>query len=324
MLEQKYLLPFEKPIAGLYKKIDDLKKLAKGGNIDMTQETRAMEERIELLRREIFSSLTPNQIVAVSRHLLRPTTYDYIRLIFDDFTELHGDRNFADDPAIVGGFAKFNGSHVMVMGHQKGKTTKENIARFFGMAHPEGYRKALRLMQLADKFNRPIITLIDTPGAYPGIDAEERGQAEAIARNLKEMMRLKVPLIVTVTGEGGSGGALGIGVGNRVLMLEYSIYSVISPEGCASILFRDAKRSPEAAENMKITAKDLFELGVIDEIIKEPVGGAHNDYATAAMNIKSSLKKHLSELAKMSPAAILENRYNKFRAMGFFLESVPD
>lgn len=320
MLEAKYLLEFEKPIAGLYKKLDDLKKLAKSGDIDMAKETRAMEERIDLLRRQIFSSLTPNQIVAVSRHLLRPSTLDLIGLIFDDFVELHGDRVFGDDKAIVGGFAKFNGNYILVLGHQKGKTTKENIMRNFGSAHPEGYRKALRLMQMADKFNRPIITFVDTAGAYPGIGAEERGQAEAIARNLREMMKLKVPLIVVITGEGGSGGALGIGVGNRVLMLEYSMYSVISPEGCASILFRDAKRSSEAAENMKITAKDLFELGVIDEIIKEPLGGAHNDYGTTAVNIKSSLKKHLSELLKLSPADLSADRYNRFRNLGQFVE----
>ncbi|MCX5749102.1 MAG: acetyl-CoA carboxylase carboxyltransferase subunit alpha [Candidatus Saganbacteria bacterium] len=319
-METKHLLPFEKPVADLYKKIEELKKLAKGGDIDMSKETRVMEERINNLRRDIFSSLTPNQIVAVARHLQRPTTQDYLGLIFDDFTELHGDRNFADDKAIIGGFAKFNGDLVMAIGHQKGKSTKDNIARCFGMAHPEGYRKALRLMRLADRFNRPIITFVDTPGAYPGIDAEERGQAEAIAKNLREMIRLKVPIIVVITGEGGSGGALGIGIGNKVLMLEYSIYSVISPEGCASILFRDSKRSAEAADNMKITSKDLYKLGVIDEIIKEPLGGAHNDYQAAADNIKASLRKHLAELLKLSPADILNDRYQKFRQMGEFLE----
>lgn len=320
-LDPKYLLEFEKPVADLYRKIEELKRLAKSGDIDMEAETRAMEERIEYLRREIFSNLKPNQIVSLSRHIMRPTTLDFISLIFDDFVELKGDRYFADDSAIVGGMAKFNGSHVMVIGHQKGKTTKENIARNFGMAHPEGYRKALRLMKMADKFNHPIITFVDTPGAYPGIDAEERGQAEAIARNLKEMMQLKVPFVAVVTGEGGSGGALGIAVGNRVLMLQYAIYSVISPEGCASILFRDAKRSPEAATNMKITAPDLLELGVIDEIINEPLGGAHNDYAITANNIKVTLKKHLDELLKMSPAEILKNRYDKFRNMGQFIEA---
>lgn len=319
-LDPKHLLEFEKPISDLYKKIDDLRHLAKLGDMDMEAETLAMEDRIGYLRREIFTSLKPNQIVSLARHMIRPTTLDYIELMFEDFVELKGDRNFADDSAIVSGFCKLDGEFVMVIGHQKGKSTKENLARNFGMAHPEGYRKALRMMRLAEKFNRPIITFVDTPGAYPGIDAEERGQAEAIARNLKEMMQLKVPFVTVVTGEGGSGGALGIGMGNRVLMLEYAIYSVISPEGCASILFRDAKRSPEAAINMRITAPDLLELGVIDEVIKEPLGGAHNDYALTAANIKTAVVKHLNDLKKMPVADILKNRYDKFRSMGQFIE----
>lgn len=320
LLESKYLLDFEKPIADLYKKVEDLKKVAKSGDMDMSEETRVMEERIDSLRREIFSSLEPGHIVAVSRHIMRPTILDYINLIFTDFVEVHGDRCFGDDKAIAGGFARFNGNFVMVIGHQKGKTTKENIERNFGMAHPEGYRKAMRLMKMAEKFGRPIITFVDTPGAYPGIQAEERGQAEAIARNLRDMALIKVPIIVVVAGEGGSGGALGIAVGNRILMMEYAIYSVISPEGCAAILFRDAKRSADAAVSLKLTAKDLLELKVIDEIIKEPLGGAHNDYSAAAENIKTSLRNHLSELLKLSSADILKDRYDKFRKMGVFEE----
>ncbi len=321
MLDPKYLLPFEKPIADLYRKVDELKKLAKTGDLDMNEEVRSMEGRIEYLKREIFSNLTPSQIVLISRHIMRPTSTDYISMIFDDFVELHGDRLYGDDPAMVGGFAKLNGRHVMVIGHQKGSNTKENISRNFGMAHPEGYRKALRLMNMAEKFNRPIITLIDTPGAYCGIGAEERGQAEAIARNLREMAMLRVPFIAVITGEGGSGGALGIGVGNKVLMFEYSQYSVISPEGCAAILWHDAKKAPDAAENLKITAKDLLEMKIVDEVIKEPLGGAHNDPRTAADSLKAALERHLLELLKLSPDDILNNRYEKFRKMGWFEEA---
>ncbi len=320
MIETKHLLEFEKPIAELYKKIEDVKKISKGHNEKAVTEVKVLEDRIDFLRKEIFANLSPTQIVTIARHIMRPSTLDYIKLIFDDFVELHGDRCFGDDKAIVGGFAKFDDQQVLVMGHQKGKSTKENIERNFGMAHPEGYRKALRLMKMAEKFNRPIINFVDTPGAYPGIDAEERGQAEAIARNLREMSDIKVPIIVVVTGEGGSGGALGIAVGNVVLMLEYSVYSVISPEGCAAILWRDAKKSLEAAENMKITSKDLLRLGVIEGIIKEPLGGAHNDHKTAAANIKVTLKKYLSELIKLSADDILNNRYEKFRKMGVFEE----
>lgn len=320
-LDPKNLLDFEKPVAELYKKVEALKKTAKTGDIDMGGELAAMEDRISKLKKDIFSTLTPNQIVSIARHPRRPTTLDYINLIFRDFVELHGDRCYGDDKAIIGGFAKLEDTHCMVMGHQKGKNTKENIERNFGSAHPEGYRKALRLMKMAEKFNRPIITFVDTMGAYPGLGAEERGQAEAIARNLRDMMQLSVPVIVIITGEGGSGGALGIAVGNRVLMLEYSIYSVISPEGCASILFRDAKRSAEAAENLKLTAKDHLKLGIIDEIVKEPSGGAHNDYRATAENIKASFLKHLEELKKLSPSDLLKDRYDKFRKMGQFEES---
>lgn len=316
----KNLLAFEKPLEEYYKKIDDLKKLSKSGKLNLEEEIKMVEKRIESTRREIFSNLTPLQIVQVARHALRPTTTDFIDELIDDFVELHGDRNFADDSAMVGGIGKFEGKSCVVIGTQKGKNTKENLERNFGMAHPEGYRKALRLMHLAERFKKPIITFIDTPGAYPGIQAEERGQAEAIARNLREMTELTVPFISIITGEGGSGGALGIAMGNRVLMLEYSTYSVITPEGCASILFRDAKRANEAAIAMKITAKDLLELGVIDEIIKEPLGGAHNDLKLAAKNMRAALSKHLKELCNMSPREILADRYNKYRKMGVFVE----
>ncbi len=319
-MQNRFLLDFERPIASLYKKIDELKKLGKSGALDLESETAALEKRIESLRREIFSSLTPIQVVSVSRHQQRPTTLDYIGQIFEDFVELHGDRYFGDDRALVGGFAKLDGRSVMVLGQQKGNSTKENIFRNFGMAHPEGYRKALRLMKLAEKFNNPIICLIDTPGAYPGIGAEERGQAEAIARNLREMALLKVPMVCVITGEGGSGGALGIGMGNRVLMFEYSIYSVISPEGCAAILFKDASRAAEAAQNFKLTAKDLFELKVIDGIIKEPLGGAHNDLKTAADNLKEAFILQLDELKSLSLEAVVKDRYKKFRNFGEFIE----
>jgi len=319
-MQNRFLLDFERPIASLYKKIDELKKLGKSGALDLESETSALEKRIESLRREIFSSLTPIQVVSVSRHQQRPTTLDYIGQIFEDFVELHGDRYFGDDNALVGGFAKLDGRPVMVLGQQKGNSTKENIFRNFGMAHPEGYRKALRLMKMAEKFNNPVICLIDTPGAYPGIGAEERGQAEAIARNLREMALLKVPMVCVITGEGGSGGALGIGMGNRVLMFEYSIYSVISPEGCAAILFKDASRAAEAAQNFKLTAKDLFELKVIDSIIKEPLGGAHNDLKIAAENLKEALLAQLSDLKNLSPENVVKDRYNKFRNFGEFIE----
>ena len=314
------LLDFEKPLLELYKKSEELKKVSAAGKMDMQEEIRLLEKRVETMRREIFSKLTPIQIVQVARHMQRPTTLDFIDLMFEDFIELHGDRNFADDPALIAGFAKFNGRSVVVMGHQKGKTTKENIVRNFGMANPEGYRKALRIMRIAERHEKPILSFINTPGAYPGIGAEERGQAEAIAKNLREMAELTVPFIAVITGEGGSGGALGIGMGNRVLMLEFSIYSVISPEGCASILFRDAARANEAAVAMKITAKDLLALGVIDEIIKEPVGGAHHDPELTASHIKSAIIKHLEPLLSLSHRELIADRYNKYRKMGIFSE----
>jgi acetyl-CoA carboxylase carboxyl transferase subunit alpha len=257
----------------------------------------------------------------IARHPRRPYTFDYLRMMGIDFTELHGDRRFGDDGAIVGGLGYFHGRKVVIMGHQKGRDTKENILRNFGSAHPEGYRKALRLMRLAAKFGRPIISFVDTPGAWPGIGAEERGQAEAIAKNLFEMSRLPVPIVVAVIGEGGSGGALGIGVGDRVLMMEYSVYSVITPEGCASILFRDAARASEAAEAMKITASDLMELGVIDEIVPEPGGGAHRDPERAARNLSEAIERNLSELASLSPTELVRGRLDKFMSMGQFREA---
>ena len=317
---KKNILPFEKPLLELNEKRDKLEEVAESGKMDMKEEIKMLKKSIETQRRKIFTNLTPLQVVQIARHMQRPTTLDYIGEIFTDFIELHGDRNFSDDPAMISGIAKLNGQPVVIIGQQKGKTTKENIARNFGMANPEGYRKALRVMRIAERYEKPIISFVDTTGAYPGIGAEERGQAEAIAKNLREMAELTVPFISIVTGEGGSGGALGIGMGNRVLMMEYSIYSVISPEGCASILFRDAKRANEAAVAMKITAKDLLELGIIDEIIKEPAGGAHNDQKQAANYIKSAIIKNLDPLLGLSHRELIADRYNKFRRMGVFQE----
>ncbi|MBU0671884.1 MAG: acetyl-CoA carboxylase carboxyltransferase subunit alpha [Candidatus Margulisbacteria bacterium] len=316
----RFVLEFEKPLLELYEKLDGLKEVSSEGKMDMGEEIRLLEKRIETVKRDIYTKLTPIQTVQVARHMQRPTTLDYISHIFEDYIELHGDRNFSDDPALVSGIAKLNGRSVVVLGQQKGKTTKENIARNFGMANPEGYRKALRVMRIAERYEKPIISFIDTPGAYPGIGAEERGQAEAIAKNLREMAELTVPFIAVVTGEGGSGGALGIGMGNRVLILEFAIYSVISPEGCASILFRDAKRANDAANAMKITAKDLLKLDVVDEIVKEPVGGAHNDAKQAASFIKSAVIKNLEPLLSLSHRELIADRYNKFRKMGIFVE----
>ena len=268
------------------------------------------------LREEIFANLTRWQRTQLARHINRPFTLDYIEQIFTDWFEVHGDRNFRDDPALVCGFARFDGEPCCVIGHQKGRDTKEKVYRNFGMPNPEGYRKALRVMQMAEQFGLPIFTFVDTPGAYPGIGAEERGQAEAIARNLREMAALKVPVIVTVTGEGGSGGALAIAVGNRVMMMEYSVYAVISPEGCAAILWSDGSKGPIAAEALKLTATDIMSLGcIIDDVIPEPVGGAHTNHSATAVSVKSYLKKHLEELKRLSPQELVEQRYAKFRAM---------
>lgn len=309
-------LPFEKPLAELQMKIEELRKFTEEKQIDLSDEIKKLEEKARTLAEEIYGNLTPWQRVQMARHPDRPTTLDLIQHLCTDFIELHGDRAFGDDPAIVGGVGRFNGIPVTVIGHQKGKDTKENIARNFGMPHPEGYRKALRLMQQADKFKRPIICFINTQGAYPGKAAEERGQSEAIARNLREMASFGVPIISVVIGEGGSGGALALGVGNRILMMENSIYSVISPEGAAALLWKDAGQAQRAAESLKITAQDLNELGIIDEIIKEPLGGAHRNYDLAIEEIRKSLERHLAELRSMTPEQLIEDRYQKFKAMG--------
>ncbi len=311
-------LPFERPLAELRKKIDELKHFGAEKQIDFSDEIARLEERYKQLEAEVYGGMSAAQIMHMARHHQRPTSLDYISLIFTDFIELHGDRVFADDLAIVGGLAKLNGMPVTVVGHQRGKDTKDNIQRFFGSPHPEGFRKALRFMQQANKFGRPIITFIDTKGAYPGDTAEERNQSEAIARNLREMAIFGVPIVCVVIGEGGSGGALALGVGNRVLMLENAIYSVISPNGAASILWKDASKADQAAEAMKITAKDLRELGVIEEIIPEPQGGAHRDKAAQAESIKEALWRNLQELGKLTPDELREDRYRKFRKVGRF------
>ncbi|MGF9714905.1 acetyl-CoA carboxylase carboxyltransferase subunit alpha [Paenibacillus naphthalenovorans] len=311
-------MPFELPLVELRAKIDELRKFGEEKKIDFSDEIDRLEQRYQQLEAELYSSMTTQQKMQVARHPQRPTTLDYIQYLFTDFIELHGDRVYGDDLAIVGGIGRFNGIPVTVVGHQKGKDTKDNIARHFGSPHPEGFRKALRLMKQANKFNRPIITFIDTKGAYPGNAAEERGQGEAIARNLLEMASMRVPILCVVIGEGGSGGALALGVGNRVFMLENSIYSVISPEGAASILYKDASKSMEAAEAMKITADEILKLGVIDAIIPEPKGGAHRDVVMQAESIKQVLWTHLQELMKMTEKELMEDRYKKFRQIGRF------
>lgn len=316
----QFYLEFEKPLVELDQKIRELREYSTD-RVDFSSEIVKLEKKAEKLRVEIFGNLTRWQRTQLARHVNRPFTLDFVQNIFTDWFEMHGDRNFRDDPAIVCGFARLDGEPCCVIGHQKGRDTKEKVYRNFGMPNPEGYRKALRVMQMADQFGLPIFTFVDTPGAFPGIGAEERGQAEAIARNLREMAALRVPVIVTVTGEGGSGGALAIAVGNRVVMMEYSVYSVISPEGCAAILWSDGTKGPISAEALKLTATDIMELGcVIDDIIPEPLGGAHNDHLTAAANVKACLKKHLAELRKLSPEELIEQRYNKFRAMSIVQE----
>ena len=312
-------LDFEQPLLELETRLATLQ--AQEDSPRLREEITKLEERLERQRQKTYASLTPWQRTQLARHPKRPHARDYIRVLFDDFIELHGDRLYGDDAAIVSGLARFEGQGVVVIGHQKGRDTREKIARNFGMPHPEGYRKALRLMQLAEKFGKPVLTFIDTPGAYPGLGAEERGQAEAIARNLREMAGLRTPIVAVVTGEGGSGGALAIGMGNRVLMLEYAIYSVISPEGCAAILWGDAARAPDAAESMKITAPDLARLGVIDAIVPEPVGGAHRDWDGAAAHLRAALRSHLGDLASKSGDALVAERYEKFRRMGAFEEA---
>jgi acetyl-CoA carboxylase carboxyl transferase subunit alpha len=318
----KHQLEFEKPIAELQRKLEDLKKHPETHSlgVNFEEEISRIERKIEQTRKQVFSNLTAWQRVQLARHPRRPYTMDYLKTAFTDFQELHGDRLFAEDRAMVGGFARLDEHKVMVVGTQKGRDTKENIRRNFGSAHPEGYRKALRLMRMADKFGLPIVTLIDTAGAYPGIGAEERHIAEAIAVNLREMMLLDVPIIAVVIGEGGSGGALGIGVADRVLILENAYYSVISPEGCASILWKDRAAAPQASEALKITAKDLLALGLADEVVPEPLGGAHNDADATAQTLKTQVLKNLESLLAISGPERLVKRYAKFRAHGHFIE----
>ena len=317
------LLEFERPLADLEKQIEELKRLAVEGDFDVASSVAPLERKLTQMRVEIYRNLTPLQRVQVARIARRPFTADYIRLALSDFIELHGDRQYRDDAAIIGGWARLDGETVMVIGHQRGRDTKENLKRNFGMPHPEGYRKALRLMKLAEKFQVPVLTFIDTPGAWAGLGAEERGQSEAIARNLLEMSQLQVPIIATVIGEGGSGGALALGVADRILMLENAVYSVITVEGCASILWKDGK-SPElrekAASALRLTAPDLVELKVIDDIIPEPIGGAHADHDATAASLREALIKNLEELRKLKPDKLVRRRREKFLRMGQFTE----
>lgn len=313
-------MAFEEPVIKLREKIEELKQIAETADVDMNGEIGKLEERLFQLEQNLYSNMEPWDRVQVARHPERPTTLEYINLLFDHFIELHGDRVYGDDAAIVGGIASFNGRPITIIGHQRGKSTKENIRRNFGMPHPEGYRKALRLMKQAEKFNRPIICFIDTKGAYPGKAAEERGQSEAIARNLFEMAGLRVPVISIVIGEGGSGGALALGVANKILMLENSTYSVISPEGAASILWKDAALAKQAAEAMKITAMDLKEMGIIDGIIPEVAGGAHRNISKQALTMQECIADTLAELSKFSPEQLVEIRYEKFKQIGQYEE----
>ena len=314
------VLEFEKPLVEIQEKIDELRKISSESGMDLNKEIEMFEQQANDYKKELYSNLKPFQKLQIARHQERPNFLNYTRLICEDFIELHGDRTGTDDRAIIGGLAKINGKTVMLIGTQKGKSTKENLEYNFGMPQPEGYRKALRLFKHAEKFNMPIVTLIDTPGAYPGISAEETGQGGAIAVNLREMAKLKVPVVAIITGEGCSGGALGLAVANKVLMLEHAYYTVISPEGCASILWRDAAKYPEAAEALKITADNLKELGIIDGIIKEPVGGAHTCYSEISQNLKDAIVEALDSLAGFDSEGLRNQRYEKFRAMGRFLE----
>jgi len=313
-------LDFERPVVQLEAKIAELKELSGGVRADLSEEIQRLERKAKRLQQEIFSDLSPWQIVQLARHPNRPYTLDYLGRLFTDFFEIEGDRRFAADHSIVGGFARFQGEPVLVLGHQKGRGTKENMLRNFGMPRPEGYRKARRLFDLAERFRRPVIIFIDTPGAYPGIGAEERGQAEAIAVNLEVMSSLSVPTISVVIGEGASGGALGIGVTSRILMLQYAWYNVISPESCSSILYRDPGQGKKSAEALKLTAKDLAGFGITDEIIPEPAGGAHRDHDTIARAVGEAVARHLAELKKLTPEGIVLDRYRKYRAMGVFTQ----
>lgn len=311
-------LDFEQPIAELQEKIEELRFVADGSEVNLSEEITKLEGKRRSLTEQIFSKLSTWQVAQMARHPLRPYMQDYIDGMFTDFVELHGDRAYADDPAIVGGTARLGGQSVMVIGHQKGRDTKEKIYRNFGMPRPEGYRKALRLMKLAERFNMPVLTFIDTPGAYPGIGAEERNQSEAIARNLFEMARLRVPILCTVVGEGGSGGALAVGVGDHLMMLQYSIYSVISPEGCASILWKSAERAEEAAEAMKVGSEDLHRLKLVDEVLEEPLGGAHRDPKQLMKQMRERLLANMTRLKRMGIDELLEARYNRWMAFGDF------
>ena len=316
-----YVLEVEKPLMDLERQIEEFKRLGEEQGIDVAEETSLLQGKLEAMRQEVYRNLTPMQRVLIARHPKRPYTLDYLNLVFTDFVELHGDRLFRDDPAIVGGWARIGGQSVMVIGHQKGRDTKDNIRRNFGMAHPEGYRKALRLMRLAARFHAPVVTLVDTPGAYPGLGAEERGQSEALATNIMEMAVLETPIITAVIGEGGSGGALAIGVADRVLMFENSVYSVISPEGCAAILWKDASQRERAAEALKLTAADLLQHKLIDEIIPEPLGGAHQDPDAASESLRDALIRNLADLRKLRPDKLVRRRVEKYAAMGTFAEA---
>jgi len=309
-------LNFEKPIIELEKKIQELRGFISDKKIDLSSEVKRLEEKLERLKKDTYGNLTAWQRVQIARHPQRPYTQDYINMLMSDFIELHGDRSFSDDQAIIGGFAKMDHRKIIVIGHQKGRDTKENLRRNFGCAHPEGYRKALRIMQLAEKFNLPIVIFIDTPGAYPGIGAEERGQAQAIALNLREMTSVGVPIIAIIIGEGGSGGALGIGIADKVCVLENAYYSVISPEGCAAILWKNGSKAPEAAAVLKLTAPDLLKMGIIDEVIPEPLGGAHTDSERMGQTLKETIRKNLQELNALKKEDLLKLRYKKFREMG--------
>jgi acetyl-CoA carboxylase carboxyl transferase subunit alpha len=320
-MTKRHFLEFETPIAELESKIDELRFVQNESAVDISDEIERLSKKSLQLTKEIYSSLTPWQVTQIARHPQRPYTLDYVGEIFTEFHELHGDRHYADDQSIVGGLARFNGQPCMVVGHQKGRDTKERTLRNFGMSRPEGYRKALRLMKLAEKFGLPVFTFVDTPGAYPGIGAEERGQSEAIGRNIFEMAQLEVPIVSTIIGEGGSGGALAISVADQVLMLQFSIYSVISPEGCASILWKTAERAPDAAEALGITAHRLKALGVVDKIVNEPVGGAHRDLPWMAAQLKRALADALRQVSDLKPAALLERRYQRLRAYGRFTDT---
>jgi acetyl-CoA carboxylase carboxyl transferase subunit alpha len=320
-MSKRHFLDFEQPIAELDAKIEELRYVQNESAVDISEEIERLDQKSQQLTKEIYTRLTPWQMTLIARHPQRPYTLDYIGELFTDFQELHGDRAFADDQSIVGGLARFNGQACMVIGHQKGRDTKERAARNFGMSRPEGYRKALRLMRLAQKFKLPLFTFVDTPGAYPGIGAEERGQSEAIGHNIFEMAQLEVPIIVTIIGEGGSGGALALSVGDQVLMLQYSVYSVISPEGCASILWKTAERAPEAAEALGITAHRLKALGLIDKIVNEPVGGAHRDTKAMCAALKRALGDALRQVSDLKPKELLDRRYERLQSYGRFADT---